>query len=686
MFTDKKQQKHPKAFSCFVLFILIIGLSACGAGGVNPPPISEIFQDTASPNIEIKGNKTEIIPVGGNYIDAGANASDEIDGDLSTSISIESDVDTSTEGTYTVVYTVSDGAGNITIEIRIIIVTAAVDFVDTSPPVITLIGEPSISVLLNTEYNDAGATANDNVDGDITAAITVASNIDTSKAGIYSVVYTVTDAAGSSTTAVRTVSVNPVIVDTTPPVISLLGNNPQLVEISTSYVDAGATATDAVSGDLTIDITSTNNVNTEKTGIYTVTYTVKDQAGNASIATRKVEVVLGDDIVKPIIKVIGKNVKTEKGKTYVDQGATATDDVDGDITNKIITTNSVDTNTVGRYSVKYSVEDAAGNTATKFRSVIVFTAQDTVKPIITIKGTNPVKVQLGQTYTDAGATATDKIDGNLTSSLQSSGKANTDKLGDYVITYSVRDAAGNLATTTRKVEVFNNAPTSFYQAAFNSGTSNYEYGFNSIDNVPIFGAPADTDRTRSAMLHDGGMYRLYFFKVGSNDTLYSFGYNGSSQRYEYGFNSIDILKISKMPADADATSFAVLYDGEDYRLYMLGKENKTTLYQAAYNASTQEYEYGYRSSNIAITNVPIKTDYSRWAMLHDGSAYRLYFFLNNSSTAMYQFVFNGDVYDYGGRRSIKNLSLTNMPDDSSKGNFSMLYDGATYRLYIQPKL
>jgi len=187
------------------------------------------------------------------------------------------------------------------------------------------------------------------------------------------------------------------------------------------------------------------------------------------------------------------------------------------------------------------------------------------------------------------------------------------------------------------------------------------------------------------MLNDGSTYRLYFFKVGSNTTLYQFGFNAGSNKYEYGFNSIKVLTLSGMPKDADTRSFAMLYDGSDYRLYMKGLTNTTTLYQAAYNIGTQKYEYGFNSADFSILKAPKDTDFSRWAMLHDGTDYRLYMFKQESDTVFYQFSFTGKSYTWGANKSIPTLSVVEMPATSNRNNFTMLHDGADYRFYFQSK-
>jgi hypothetical protein len=83
----------------------------------------------------------------------------------------------------------------------------------------------------------------------------------------------------------------------------------------------------------------------------------------------------------PVISIIGGSPVTQVVNTaYVDQGATAVDNVDGDITSKIITTSTVDISVVGSYSVNYSVTDMAGNTTVVTRIVNV-AAEET--PVIT---------------------------------------------------------------------------------------------------------------------------------------------------------------------------------------------------------------------------------------------------------------------------------------------------------------
>ncbi len=134
------------------------------------------------------------------------------------------------------------------------------------------------------------------------------------------------------------------------------------------------------------------------------------------------------------------------GDRYEEPGATATDNIDGDITDKIVTSGKVDTSKEGSYQIKYIVKDKAGNLATATRTVIVKKPKDTIKPVIKLIGSNTLFINVGDKYRELGATAIDNVDGDITDKIQIVNGVNSSKTGQYTIFYKVRDSAGNLAT------------------------------------------------------------------------------------------------------------------------------------------------------------------------------------------------------------------------------------------------
>jgi cysteine-rich repeat protein len=99
-----------------------------------------------------------------------------------------------------------------------------------------------------------------------------------------------------------------------------------------------------------------------------------------------------------------------------------------------------------------SIADLFGNIT--YRSDWMNIVKDSVKPIITLVGDSPVSLYVGDTYVDAGATAQDNIEGDITSKISAVNNVNTATAGTYIITYDVSDEVGNTADTiTRTVTV-----------------------------------------------------------------------------------------------------------------------------------------------------------------------------------------------------------------------------------------
>ena len=79
------------------------------------------------------------------------------------------------------------------------------------------------------------------------------------------------------------------------------------------------------------------------------------------------------------------------------------------------------------------------------------TPSDTTAPVISVSGEQTLTIALGASYSDAGATATDNVDGAVT--VSTAGAVVSTVAGDYRLTYSATDAAGNVATKDRVVTV-----------------------------------------------------------------------------------------------------------------------------------------------------------------------------------------------------------------------------------------
>lgn len=232
---------------------------------------------------------------------------------------------------------------------------------DTTPPTITLLGSIFMHVEFGEDYNELGATALDDIDGEID--VTISGSVDTQTLGFYDISYYAEDSSGNSTSVIRTVK----IIDSIAPVLTLNGDNPLYVAYGHDFNDPGATAIDNVDG--LVNVVVDGAIDTSQIGSFTISYRTVDLSGNKSEISRDVIV---QDTDAPVITINGDaSVTIYKGNTYVDQGATAEDNVDGDLTSKVETSDLVNTAVPGTYFVEYYVYDEAGNRAEISREVIV---------------------------------------------------------------------------------------------------------------------------------------------------------------------------------------------------------------------------------------------------------------------------------------------------------------------------
>jgi hypothetical protein len=116
--------------------------------------------------------------------------------------------------------------------------------------------------------------------------------------------------------------------DTTPPVITINGDNPVTLIKDDTYNDVGATASDDVDGDVSVT-TLSNDVDTSVVGTYHVTYSAKDSAGNESNATREVKVEEAENKAPIAVAKADPTTTTEGEEVTFD--ASDSSDSDGEI-------------------------------------------------------------------------------------------------------------------------------------------------------------------------------------------------------------------------------------------------------------------------------------------------------------------------------------------------------------------
>jgi len=325
--------------------------------------------------------------------------------------------------------------------------TIMIDMDDVAP-VITMLGTDEV-IEKNTLYVDAGATATDNIEGNISSRIVTNINIDSTQAGFYFVTYNVSDLSGNMATEVtRKVQV---VEDLTTPTIVLNGANPLLWSVKVPFMDPGFVATDMPSG-ANVDnlVQTTDNVDIETIGDYTVTFEVQDAYGNKTVETRTVQV---RDTTAPML-VGNMTMPIQVGVPFVNP-IKATDNFDMNV-EPVVKSGFVNSMFIGSYTVTYSVEDASGNMGADL--TVQFEVDDYIAPTIYYTpGTETVVVDVfNANWEDApGMNVTVGDNYYPTASLTRTPQAGFDinTVGTYVFTYEATDNSGNTSTFERTVMV-----------------------------------------------------------------------------------------------------------------------------------------------------------------------------------------------------------------------------------------
>lgn len=267
-------------------------------------------------------------------------------------------------GTYNVEVTATDLFSNVTTK------TVQVEVVDKTAPELKPVGKNS-GYVIDVEVNGSSDIASyinaiDNVDGDVTPFIEASQALDPTQLGTQAINLTVSDNAGNTTSQTYEFFVS----DTTAPVLNYVNGEAVTVDYGskfdyTNYVQI----TDNLDTVVT-DVKIEGSVDTSVIGSSTINITATDSSGNQSKGTLNIDV---KDISAPVINLSKSSVKLTTGNSFNASSylTSAIDNKDGNVTSKVSISGSVNTGKAGKYSVTYSVTDAAGNTGSKTLSVTV---------------------------------------------------------------------------------------------------------------------------------------------------------------------------------------------------------------------------------------------------------------------------------------------------------------------------
>ena len=243
-----------------------------------------------------------------------------------------------------------------------------------------------------------------------------------------------------------------------------------------------------------VKYTIDGNVDTKVLGDYTLIYHYKI---NDKEKTLKWIVTVYDD-VKPEIN-IDSELSFCKNGTVGEGKYTATDNYDGDITDKVKLSIEGD-------KAYLEVVDSSDNK----ESIEVKALEFTSIPVITLNGESTIYMFVGNSYNEKGATASDKCDGDISDKIVTTGGVNVNQTGTYTITYSVENSDGKKAEATRKVIVQ-------ARSAYSGGSSCSNLGaiYLTFDDGPQWGST----ETILNVLKEEGVKATFFVTSSGPDSL-----------------------------------------------------------------------------------------------------------------------------------------------------------------------
>lgn len=234
--------------------------------------------------------------------------------------------------------------------------------------------------------------------------------------------------------------------------ISLKGDKVVQVALNSNYEEKGA-KTNFIDED---SIKITGEVNNKKVGTYKIKYEVKF-LGIKVDKYRTVEVI--DREAPELTLKGGETVNVCGDAKYEEEGYTAIDSYDGDLTDKVKVEEQDDI-------IFYTIEDSSGNKTTVRRYI---NREDKEAPKLTLVGSETDSIVLNSKYSDPGYKVSDNCSEKVDVKVE--GKVDTSKEGSYTLTYTATDGVGNTTTIKRYVKVTKNTNKCVIYLTFDDGPS-----------------------------------------------------------------------------------------------------------------------------------------------------------------------------------------------------------------------
>lgn len=393
---------------------------------------------------------------------------------------------------------------------------------------IVLKGNKKITIEQGESFKDPGYEVLDSSGFIVYGVATVKNDVNTNKPGKYTISYMI-DGEVVETREVVVIEKKtedpieePKDEEKDSYIFKLVGDEEVNVLVNTLYYDEGATAKDKDGKDYTSSIVTNNKVDTTVVGKYEITYRLKKNDYDKTI-TRVVNVV----DIDAKFSLVGENeVQISKGTMFNDPGCVAT--YKGvDYSSKVKTTNNIEKDVLGDYKVTYTFE-TDDFIAVLERKVKVIDEQKVIT--FELIGVPTVEVIVGETYNDAGYTATDQFGNDYSGYVTIENYLDISTPGTYKINYHLKylDLDKTISRTVKVLSIpssgGNNSSSTKPNIDFHlNGASTMSIAVGTKFADPGFVAKAGNDDFRDFVTISGYVNTR---NVGTYTLTYTLNYNG----------------------------------------------------------------------------------------------------------------------------------------------------------------
>lgn len=166
--------------------------------------------------------------------------------------------------------------------------------------------------------------------------------------------------------------------------------------------------------------------------------------------------------------------------------------------------------------------------------------------------------------------------------------------------------------------------------------------------------------------------------------LHQAGYLPGTGRYVVGgaTPALPQIPVRIVGEDVDPSRWAMLHDGTHYRLAFMARDLPARVIVFGYDPSVNRYERAFPAPTVLpLEGLPQDTDLSSFAMLRGDGIWRLYTRSRSDPTTLYQFGRAGDVFRLG-YRSIPAMRLAGLPTDADPTRWAMHHANGVYRVLV----